>query len=172
MRAASTSGRCDKADLAMNCRIGYAGADDLPHLADLLGELFALESDFKPDRDRQLRGLRMILDEPVVGRLFVLRIDGKVAGMANALLTVSTAEGARVVLLEDVIVSREHRSGGFGRRLVEHVLAWAKEQGIARVTLLAYRDNQAALDFYHRLGFGDSNMVVVRYNTIAPHGQG
>ena len=162
MRAASTSGRCDKADLAMNCRIGYAGADDLPHLADLLGELFALESDFKPDRDRQLRGLRMILDEPAVGRLFVMRIEGKVAGMANALITVSTAEGARVALLEDVIVSRKHRGAGFGRQLVEHVLAWAREQGIARVTLLVDRDNMLALDFYRSLGFGPSGMKVLR----------
>src|SRR5512145_1943106 len=76
--------------------ICFAGTDDLPHLADLLGELFALESDFKPDRDRQLRGMRLILAEPALGRLFVLRIDGRVAGMANALITVSTAEGARV----------------------------------------------------------------------------
>jgi ribosomal protein S18 acetylase RimI-like enzyme len=82
--------------------------------------------------------------------------------MANALITVSTAEGERVLLLEDVIVSREHRGNGLGRRLVEHVLDWACKQGMARVTLLADRDNQAALDFYHRLGFESSHMTVLR----------
>jgi GNAT superfamily N-acetyltransferase len=109
-----------------------------------------------------LRGLRSILGEPSLGRLFVLRVDGKVAGMANALVTVSTAEGGRVLLLEDVIVRGEHRGGGLGRRLVEHVLAWAQEQGMTRVTLLADRDNHAALDFYRRLGFEHSNMRVLR----------
>jgi hypothetical protein len=68
--------------------------------------LFTLESDFKPDREKQLRGLRLILDNPTMGRLFVLRDEGKVLGMANALITVSTAEGARVLLLEDVVVHR------------------------------------------------------------------
>jgi len=145
-----------------NIEIGFAAVDDLPQLADLLDELFTLESDFRPERDKQLRGLRLILDNPALGRLFVLRIGGKVAGMANALITVSTAEGGRVLLLEDVIVSVEHRGGGLGRRLVERALDWAREQGMARVTLLADRDNYAALDFYRRLGFELSHMTVLR----------
>jgi GNAT superfamily N-acetyltransferase len=146
----------------MNIAIDFATAEDFPHLADLLAELFTLESDFAPERDKQLRGLRLILDEPALGKLFVLRIDGEVAGMANALITVSTAEGGKVLLLEDVIVSRAHRGGGLGRKLVEHVLAWAKQQGMTRVTLLADRDNHSALDFYRKLGFEGSHMTVLR----------
>lgn len=147
----------------MTIEIGFATADDLPQLADLLAELFTLESDFRPESDKQLRGMRLILDSPSLGRLFVLRIGKKVAGMANALITISTAEGERVLLLEDVIVRSEHRGSGLGRRLVEHVLDWArKQQGMTRVTLLADRDNQAALDFYRKLGFENSNMTVLR----------
>jgi GNAT superfamily N-acetyltransferase len=142
--------------------IGFASAEDMPQLADLLHELFTLESDFKPERDKQLRGLRAILDNPDLGRLFVLHIDGEVAGMVNALITISTAEGGRVLLLEDVIVRREYRGGGLGKQLVEHVLGWAKERGMMRVTLLADRDNQPALDFYRKLGFENSNMTVLR----------
>jgi GNAT superfamily N-acetyltransferase len=142
--------------------IGFATLADLPSMADLLAELFALEKDFHPDRDKQIKGLRTILDEPELGKLFVLRVDGKVAGMANALFTISTAEGGRALLLEDAIVSREHRGGGLGRQLVEFVLNWAKLRGIVRITLLADRDNQAAQAFYRKLGFGDSNMTVLR----------
>ena len=143
-------------------RIDFATAADLPAMADLLAELFSLESDFHPERDRQLRGLQLILDTPEIGRLFVLRAGGVVVGMANALITVSTFLGTRVVLLEDVIVSRAHRGGGHGRLLVEHVLSWAKREGMGRVTLLADRDNAPALAFYDRLGFEPSAMVVRR----------
>lgn len=146
----------------MDIAIDFATEADLPALADLLYELFTLESDFRPERDKQLRGLKMILDTPQIGRLFVLRVDGKVAGMANALITVSTAQGSRVLLLEDVIVSRDHRGRDLGRRLVEHVCAWAKSEGMSRVTLLADRDNAPALAFYERLGFEPSAMVVRR----------
>ena len=146
----------------MKPQIGFATENDLPALADLLHELFTLESDFMPAREKQLRGLQLILDNPALGRLFVLRIDGKVAGMANALITVSTAQGVRVLLLEDVIVSARHRAAGLGRALVEHVLGWAKDEGMTRVTLLADQDNTAALAFYDRLGFEKSSMVVRR----------
>ncbi|MDD2701000.1 MAG: GNAT family N-acetyltransferase [Sideroxydans sp.] len=146
----------------MDINIDFAAETDLPQLADLLSELFALESDFMPERDKQLRGLRAILNEPQLGKLFVLRVDGKVAGMANALITVSTAEGGKVLLLEDVIVSRAQRGGGLGRKLIEHVLDWARARGMTRVTLLADRDNTPALDFYRKLGFEPSAMRVLR----------
>jgi GNAT superfamily N-acetyltransferase len=146
----------------MNTQIDFATEADLPAMADLLYELFTLESDFKPEREKQLRGLQLILDTPEIGQLFVLRVDGRVAGMANALITVSTAQGTRVLLLEDVIVSAKHRGANLGKQLVDHVCAWAKSEGMTRVTLLADKDNAKALAFYDRLGFEASAMVVRR----------
>jgi len=146
----------------MKATIDFATADDLEPMADLLAELFTLESDFKPVRGKQIAGLRLILDNRDVGQLFVLRVDGRVAGMANALYTVSTAEGRRVVLLEDVIVKAAYRGTGLGRLLVEHVLAWAAANGLPRITLLADRDNAPALAFYEHLGFEYSAMRVLR----------
>jgi len=146
----------------MKIEIDFATADDLPYLAELLTELFTLENDFCPDREKQLRGLNLILENPSLGQLFVLRVDEKIVGMTNTLITISTAEGARALVLEDVIVSRECRHLGLGRKLVEQVLDWARSQGIARVTLLADRDNHAALDFYRKLGFTSSHMSVLR----------
>lgn len=142
--------------------VGFATAADLPVLADLLAALFTLESDFQPERDKQLAGLGLILAHPELGRLFVLRHAGRVVGMANALITVSTAEGGQVLLLEDVILGPEGRGRGWGRLLVESVLAWAREQGMTRVTLLADRANAPALAFYERLGFQPSAMTVLR----------
>jgi GNAT superfamily N-acetyltransferase len=146
----------------MNAVVEFATEADLPAMADLLYELFTLESDFQPEPDKQLRGLTLILDTPQIGKLFVLRIDGRVAGMANALITVSTAQGTRALLLEDVIISARHRAAGLGRLLVDHVCSWAKAEGMTRVTLLTDKDNAKALAFYERIGFEPSAMVVRR----------
>ncbi len=142
--------------------IDFATENDLPQMVELLVELFSIERDFTPDRAKQMRGLRLILDSPVSGRLFVLRVGGKVAGMANALITVSTAEGGHVMLLEDVIVSVEYRGAGLGRYLVEHILAWARKNGLVRATLLVDQNNQPAFNFYEKLGFKTSHMKVLR----------
>lgn len=150
----------------MTISIDLATSADLEALADLLAELFTLESDFKPEREKQIAGLQLIIDNPQIGQLFVLRVDGEVAGMANALITVSTAEGRRVVLLEDVIVKAAFRGRKLGRQLVEHVLDWAVTRGMPRVTLLADKDNAPALAFYERLGFAPSAMNVLRKSLI------
>lgn len=141
---------------------GFATPDDLSALCDLLEELFTLERDFEPAREKQLAGLGLILDNPGMGRLFVVRVQGEVVGMANGLITISTAQGGPVLLLEDVILGKEHRGTGLGRLLVEHVLAWAAAEGMTRVTLLADRANAPALAFYARLGFEESAMTVLR----------
>ncbi|MFA6063037.1 MAG: GNAT family N-acetyltransferase [Gallionella sp.] len=146
--------------------IDFAAAGDLPQLADLLAELFTLESDFAPDCDKQLQGLTLILEDPACGQLFVLRDGASIIGMVNALITVSTAEGGRVLLLEDVIVKSEYRGRGLGRLLVNHVLDWALGQGLKRVTLLADQGNRAALDFYGKLGFDLSHMTVLRQSLV------
>lgn len=151
----------------MNVSLDFAATEDLEAMADLLAELFTLESDFRPERAKQLRGLRLILDNPGLGRLFVVRAGDQIAGMANALLTVSTAEGCPVLLLEDVIVKAQFRGRRLGRRLVEHVLAWAATRGITRVTLLADRDNAPARAFYESLGFRTSAMCVLRRKLAA-----
>jgi len=148
----------------MKITIDFAKPDDLDAMANLLAELFTLESDFQPEREKQLRGLRLILENPSIGQLFVLRADAQVAGMANALLTISTAEGCRVVLLEDVIVNAKYRGQKLGQQLVDHVLEWAVANGFPRVTLLADQDNAPALSFYKKMRFEASAMRVLRKN--------
>src|SRR5437762_2838077 len=81
-----------------------ATAQDLDELSELLGELFSEESDFRPNKEKQLRGLRLIFEEPNRGRVFVLRCDHSIVGMINLLFTISTAEGGFVVLLEDLVI--------------------------------------------------------------------
>lgn len=142
--------------------IDSATHEDLPAMAGLLAELFVMESDFRPDRGRQLAGLASILDNPALGRLFVVRLDGEIAGMANILITISTAEGGRVAILEDVIVRERQRGLGIGRRLVGHVLDWVRKEGMTRITLLTDHDNVAAQAFYEKLGFRASEMRVLR----------
>jgi hypothetical protein len=49
--------------------IEQATLEDLPQLTDLLVDLFTQESDFQPDRNKQMRGLRLLLEQPNRGRI-------------------------------------------------------------------------------------------------------
>src|SRR5213596_3680906 len=98
----------------------------------MLGELFAQESDFRPDKNKQLRGLRLIFEQPSRGRVFVLRRNGVIVGMINLLFTISTAEGGFVILLEDLVIHKEYQGHGYGSKLLEHAINFARQKNFLR----------------------------------------
>lgn len=151
-----------------------ARAEDREALADLLGLLFGQEADFTPDREKQLRGLDLILSDPRVGQIFVARCSRdhhRVTGMVSLLFTVSTAEGGWVALLEDLVVAPEARGAGMGARLVERAIDFAEERSLTRISLLTDRTNRAAQALYARYGFSQSGMLVLR-RAVAPRAPG
>lgn len=140
-----------------------ARPDDVPVLCDLLALLFTQEREFQPEPQAQRRGLMRILASPDVGQIWVARdVDGTVLGMVNLLFTVSTALGATVALLEDLVVVPDARGRGIGSALLVHALAQARSCGCRRVTLLTDHDNFAAQRFYARHGFKASGMLPMR----------
>jgi GNAT superfamily N-acetyltransferase len=131
---------------------------DLDELSEMLGELFAQEGDFRPDKEKQLRGLRLIFEQPSRGRVFVLRRDGTI----NLLFTISTAEGGFVILLEDLVIHKEFQSHGYGTKLLQHAIDFAKQKNFLRITLLTDRPENVAQEFFRRHGFHESSMIPMR----------
>ena len=146
-----------------NITIRHARSEDIPRLCDLLAELFSLESDFVPDREKQAHGLGALIAHPP-GKVLVLVAvcDGQVVGMATVQTLLSTAEGGRVGLVEDVIVDRAFRNRGVGTRLLEEVEEWSGKAGLLRLQLLADIDNQPALDFYSVRRLNRTRLICLR----------
>jgi len=143
--------------------IRHARPEDIPRLCGLLAELFSIESDFVPDREKQVHGLSALIADPS-GQVLVLVavIDGLVVGMATVQTLISTAEGGRVGLVEDVIVDNEFRSRGIGTLLLEGIMTWSTSAGLKRLQLLADRDNQRALDFYSLRGMDLTRLICLK----------
>ena len=148
--------------MSENVVIEPATEADLDELSQLLGELFAQESDFRPDKDKQLRGLRLIFEQPSRGRVFVLRCDGAIVGMINLLFTISTAEGGFVMLLEDLVIHKRYQGHGYGARLLHHAIDFATKKNFLRITLLTDRPENLAQEFFRRHGFVESSMIPMR----------
>lgn len=143
-------------------RIEPATIEDMPQLVELLTALFGDDGDFKPDPVKQEHGLRMILEQPSRGRIFVLRTDHMVIGMVNLLFTISTAEGGLVIVMEDVIVHPQQRRQGYGARLLQHAIQYAKEKRFKRITLLTDRISAESQAFFTKHGFQFSKMIPMR----------
>ena len=144
-------------------RVEMATLDDLPALTELVMDLFSMSSgDFKPEREVQERGLRLILEQPSRGRIAVVRNNDQIFGMVNMLFTISTARGGFVILMEDVVIHPHHRGQGYGTMLLDHVVDYAKQKNFLRITLLTDRISAESQDFFKKQDFEYSNMIPMR----------
>lgn len=127
---------------------------DIPMLSQLLDDLFSIEQDFKPNTDRQMRGMSLLLQQPNRAVIKVARDSaGQIIGMVSAQLVISTAEGAPSAWVEDMVVQEDHRGQGVGRALLQNLMEWAIASGATRAQLLVDLDNEPALGYYQHLGW-------------------
>ncbi|MDF7801557.1 GNAT family N-acetyltransferase [Pontiellaceae bacterium B1224] len=139
-------------------KIRTATSDDIPAMAELLHELFAVEVDFSPHYPTQVRGLELLLKrEHAV--IFVADTGDQLIGMCTVQIHVSTAKGNEVGIVEDVIIDVDHRGKGIGSTLLRKLEEWASERGLTRLQLQADRDNHPALGFYRRQGWHLTNLI-------------
>ena len=98
-------------------------------MCDLLADLFSIESDFVPNRAKQVYGLHALIVEPPGKTLLLVAVhDKRVIGMATVQTLISTAEGGRAGLIEDVIVDQKFRGKGVGTLLLEGIVDWSRKE--------------------------------------------
>lgn len=138
-----------------------AQSNDINAMIRLLRELFAIETEFNVDSDKQRRGLKMLLEASNAG-VWVAERRGRVVGMVTVQLVVSTAEGGPSGLLEDLVVSSAFRRRGLGKALLNAAVEWCRWQGATRIQLLADGHNVPAVIFYRKQEWKQTNMVALR----------
>jgi GNAT superfamily N-acetyltransferase len=132
-------------------QIRPASEEDVPVLFDLILELASYEklSDaVSGDPDV----LRRSLFEEKAAEALLLEARAEYVGYAIFFTTFSTFECRSGIWLEDVYVRPEHRRGGIGREVMEHLAKLAEDRGHIRLEWCVLDWNEPAIDFYEGLG--------------------
>lgn len=139
-----------------------AKEDDILPICGLLELLFLQEADFSPDREKQAVVVRDIIQHPEKGHFLLIKQAGSVQAVVSLIYLPSTAMGGKVALLEDMVVAPASRGQGLGKQLLTDAIAFARQQGCLRITLLTDCDNLPAQRFYQQQGFAKSAMLPMR----------
>ncbi|HWT89597.1 MAG TPA: GNAT family N-acetyltransferase [Solirubrobacterales bacterium] len=125
---------------------------DVQLLFDLIMELATYEkmADLVAGDAEVLR--RSLFEEKAAEALLLETSDGEAVGYAIFFTTFSTFECRSGIWLEDVYVRPEHRRGGIGRAVMEHLAQIALQRGHVRLDWVALDWNEPALNFYDKLG--------------------
>lgn len=149
--------------MTMDVNVRNACLEDLDVMTELLCRVFPVEADFVVDEELQRRGLNLMVSTSDSSHCIkVAEVGGQVVGMGIVQLLISTAEGGRVGLVEDMVVASGFQNRGIGRLIMEHIEIWARDHGVTRLQLLADRTNFHALDFYSEMGWYPTRLICVR----------
>jgi GNAT superfamily N-acetyltransferase len=102
--------------------------------------------------------LRLIdgLNKHPAAIVLLAQTGGVYTGLLVAFENFSTFTAQPMINIHDLIVLKECRGKGAGRRLMEAVISIAKEKKCSRVTLEVRKDNVPAQYLYKSLGFKET----------------
>ena len=146
----------------MDIDIRRACNDDIDRIEQLLEQVRAVHHDIRPDlfRDNGVKYgpdklKRMISDNRYV--IFSSHDDnGLVEGYTICIVQEHLGDGAlndlKTLYIDDLCVDERCRGKHIGKRLYEHVLEYARDNGFYNVTLNAWNGNDRAVEFYEGCG--------------------
>lgn len=133
----------------MSLTIRNAVKADCPRLLELIKELALFEN----APDEVTVSMQEFEDsgfgENPVWWAFVGEYEGEIIGMSLYYVRYSTWKGRRLYL-EDIIITESMRGKGFGKDLLDHTIAYAKEQGYSGMMWQVLDWNTPAIDFYKK----------------------
>jgi ribosomal protein S18 acetylase RimI-like enzyme len=100
------------------------------------------------------------------GRLFVAEIGDAIVGFVGILTKVPPdapdENQSEYAYISDLVVLPAHRRHGVGRALLRHAEAFARGNGAKTLRIGVLATNRTALDLYHRSGFIDYHVQLVK----------
>jgi len=137
---------------ANDVQIRAATEADVPVVFDLILELAEYEKLAEEVAGDAEILRRTLFEEKAAEALLIETSDGEAIGYAIFFTTFSSFECRSGIWLEDVYVRPEHRRGGIGRAVMEHLAQLAHHRGHVRLEWVALDWNEPALKFYEGLG--------------------
>ena len=96
------------------------------------------------------------------GKIFLAEVDGDIAGYVTILTKVSSGEledgDIEYGLVADLLVRKNHRGSGIGRKLLAAAESYARIQNVKWLRIAALAGNRQAIELYDSMGF--SNLFV------------
>ena len=148
--------------MGSNYKVREANVEDAAEICGLARELAETVGDEPPTEKATRARLKELLDESRV-RVLVAEDEAGIVGGVSFWIKPDLAHGDTVVEVPMLVVAEDHRRTGVGKLLMEEVRNVASDNGASQIELVATRSNVTAREFYHSLGFVESDVVSLEF---------
>ena len=126
--------------------------EDIDRVVAMMAQLYEQSaSPFDPLRAR--RATETLLGEPEFGGVWMIDLDGTLAGYVVVLLGYSLEFGGRFGLLDELFVAPGYRGNGLGTEALAFADQQCKARGWQALRLEVGQENLRAQSLYRRSGF-------------------
>ena len=88
--------------------------------------------------------------------LFVIEEDNKILGYAALRIKDKVT---KTIWIDEIIIDGNYRNKGYGKKMIEQINTFAKENECKRIELNCWSFNENALNFYNKLGFVEQRVI-------------
>lgn len=125
--------------------------------------MFEIRSLRIKDKKELLNLLKQLTDKPIKlnitslvrdkkSHCLILESDGKVVGFGSLMIHQVPSKGF-VARIEDVIVHKDYRGKGYGRKITQELISIAKKKKIKSINLTSNPKRAEARKLYQSMGF-------------------
>ena len=139
----------------MDVSITKATEKDIPSILELLYELDRpIPIDDKEIKAFQNKVKDYFSDSQKI--IFLAKQDSKSVGLVSVILLRRLNRTKLEMYIPELIVTKELRNSGIGKKLIQHCIAFAKKKGCYRIRLESGNQRKESHQFYKNLGFEQS----------------
>ena len=155
----------------------YLFHDLVPHSTPVQIVAYGLENDFYPHSFRS--AIVAELNNEIVGmalsfpaEFHCINDEMKKFFPPDRLAHFKAFFSARVdnsYLIDAICVDKEYRNKGIGEKLLAKTIEKARKEGFSILSLLVFKDNHKAINFYKKHGFMTVREVELKEHELIPH---
>lgn len=143
-----------------------AGPGDAPAILDMMREYYPIEgATFRPEV--QGPALRALLADPALGRVYLVRGNGGIAGYVVLTFDYGLEAGGREMFIDELFIVGRHRGKGLGTRVLAFVSRACRELGARSLHLAVGFDNRRAREVYEKHGFAPTRREMLTLVLVA-----
>ena len=133
---------------------------DLEALLTMMAEFNAIDQ-YPFDRELAKRNLLHFINDPALGRVWLIEEQGYAIGYIVLALGFSFEYGGRDAFIDELFVKKDHRGKGVGSQAIDFIIGNAKKLGVKAVHLEVEKHNERGNKLYLAKKFKPADRILM-----------
>ncbi len=137
-----------------------AGPEDITSMVSMMRTFYEIDG-YPIEEAKSRRNLQYFIDNPGLGRCWLLLIEKKIVGYIILAFGYSFEYGGRDAFIDEIFLIDSYRGMGIGKLAMDYVFSEARGLGVKAIHLEVEKHNDRAIRLYEGAGFEAGSRILM-----------